>query len=301
MAVKEDVQWVDIGSITPYEKNPRDNAAAVPKVAESIKQFGFLSPIIVDANRVILAGHTRYLAAKSLGLEHVPIIVATNLSPAQAKAFRLADNKTAEYSKWNDALLLEQLSDLSAFQFDVADCGFEITEIEKRRMSWSRTALFCDLQQHIALSSHAGFFCTTLFKTGKHGVPIELIKQDPSKAAMIADNLCDYLEQTLGHNLRAGGWCIVTAPRRRHKDGFHFSSEVCRVASSILHITFYPDAFLAKNRARVHPSFELTTNPLEPNVLLFDDIITTGQTIRTCRQLLLDHGHCVVSLVGLKN
>ena len=85
--------------LKPYEKNPRNNTAAVEPVAESIKQFGFKVPIVIDKNGVIVAGHTRYKAAEKLGLDKVPCIVADDLSPEQIKAFRLADNKTAEFAE----------------------------------------------------------------------------------------------------------------------------------------------------------------------------------------------------------
>ena len=104
---KENIQWVKIDAIRPYEKNPRDNAEAIPKVAESIKEFGFLSPIIVDGEDVILAGHTRFAAAKELGLTEIPVLYARGLNEGQAKAFRLADNKTAEFAKWDDAFLID--------------------------------------------------------------------------------------------------------------------------------------------------------------------------------------------------
>ena len=81
--------------IKPYENNPRDNARAISKVAESIRQFGFKVPIIVDKDNVLITGHTRYLASQELGLEEVPVIVAEDLTEEKVKAFRLADNKVS--------------------------------------------------------------------------------------------------------------------------------------------------------------------------------------------------------------
>ena len=110
--------------LVPYENNPRDNSKAVNAVAESIKEFGFKNPIIVDKGDVIVAGHTRYKAAEKLGLDEVPVIVADDLSDEQVKAFRLADNKTAELAEWNFDLLETELAgiseiDMSAFGFDI--------------------------------------------------------------------------------------------------------------------------------------------------------------------------------------
>lgn len=110
--------------LVPYENNPRDNSKAVNAVAESIREFGFKNPIIVDKGDVIVAGHTRYKAAEKLGLDEVPVIVADDLSDEQVKAFRLADNKTAELAEWNFDLLETELAgiseiDMSAFGFDI--------------------------------------------------------------------------------------------------------------------------------------------------------------------------------------
>ena len=112
--------------IKPYPHNPRINDAAVHKVAESIRQFGFRQPIIVDADGVIVAGHTRYKAAQFLRLKVAPDIVADDLTPKQAKAYRLADNKTAEFSLWDDLRLATELRDLSACtEIDLRSVGFD--------------------------------------------------------------------------------------------------------------------------------------------------------------------------------
>ena len=121
-----------ITEIKPYEKNPRRNDEAVKYVAESIKQFGFKVPIVIDKNDVIVAGHTRYKAAKNLGLKEVPCIVADDLTEEQVKAFRLADNKVAEKAEWDFDLLSEELDDL--FDFDMTVFGFGNAETEKLNM-----------------------------------------------------------------------------------------------------------------------------------------------------------------------
>lgn len=106
----------------PYGRNPRKNDDAVPYVAESIKQFGFKVPIVIDRGGVIVAGHTRYKAAKKLGMETVPCIVADDLTEEQIKAFRLADNKVAEKAVWDFELLGTELEEL--FEFNMSDFGF---------------------------------------------------------------------------------------------------------------------------------------------------------------------------------
>lgn len=93
-----------IHELIPYEKNARKNDKAVPLVAKSIEQFGFKVPIVIDKNNVIVCGHTRYKAAYALGIEEVPCIIADDLTDQQIKAYRLADNKVSEVSKWDKGI-----------------------------------------------------------------------------------------------------------------------------------------------------------------------------------------------------
>lgn len=108
--------------ITPYENNPRNNDAAVEKVANSIKAFGFQQPIVVDKEGVIIVGHTRYYAAQELGLETVPVVVADKLTDEQARAYRLADNKTGEIAGWDYLALADELAAID--DIDMTDFGF---------------------------------------------------------------------------------------------------------------------------------------------------------------------------------
>ena len=111
--------------IRPYEHNPRLNDQAVDVVADSIREFGFRQPIVVDADGVIIAGHTRYKAARLLGLEEGPVHVADGLSPEQVRAYRLADNATGEKAEWDFELLPVELSELVAADYDVELTGFD--------------------------------------------------------------------------------------------------------------------------------------------------------------------------------
>lgn len=115
-----------IEDLIPYEKNPRVNDEAVKYVANSIKEFGFKVPIIVDKNNVIVAGHTRYKACKELGIKNVPVIIADDLNEEQIKAFRLADNKVSEKAEWDFNMLDAELADLD---IDMSDFGFDKLDI----------------------------------------------------------------------------------------------------------------------------------------------------------------------------
>lgn len=117
-----EVKSMSIDDIKPYENNPRDNDDAVDSVANSIKEFGWQQPIVVDKDNVIIVGHTRYKAAKKLGMDKVPVIVASKLTPEQVKAYRLADNKTAELADWDTKKLDEEIQDI--LDIDMTDFGF---------------------------------------------------------------------------------------------------------------------------------------------------------------------------------
>lgn len=119
------------GDLIPYERNPRNNKDAIDKVAESIRAFGFKVPIVIDGNNVIVAGHTRWLAAKRLNLKSVPCIKADDLTPEQVQAFRLADNRVAEFSKWDKKLLKQELKALSELNFDMSAFGFGNDDIRE--------------------------------------------------------------------------------------------------------------------------------------------------------------------------
>lgn len=120
------IKTLYLREIIPYENNPRKNDDAVKAVAESIRQFGFKVPIVIDKNYVIVAGHTRYKAAKKLKMKDVPCIVADDLTDEQIKAFRLADNKVSEKAEWDFELLTDELDGI--FDIDMTDFGFDDEE-----------------------------------------------------------------------------------------------------------------------------------------------------------------------------
>lgn len=131
-SVGVNIAAVRVADLIEYENNPRKNKKAVSAVAESIKQFGFKNPIIIDKDGVIIAGHTRKAAAEQLGLETVPCIIADDLTPEQAAAFRLADNKTGELAEWDFDKLDTEIKALKDFNVDLSDFGFDLSEFEER-------------------------------------------------------------------------------------------------------------------------------------------------------------------------
>ena len=125
------IEWRRTQDVRPYESNPRDNEGAVEAVAASLREFGFRQPIVVDADGVIIVGHTRWKAAVKLGLEKVPVHVAKDLSPEQAKAYRIADNQTNTLSGWDYELLPVELSQLQGMDFDLELLGFDPEDLAR--------------------------------------------------------------------------------------------------------------------------------------------------------------------------
>lgn len=124
------LSYLDINEIKNYEYNPRDNAAAIKSVAASIKSFGFAIPVVVDADNVLIAGHTRVAAAKTLGLTEVPVIQVNYLSEQEAQAFRVIDNKVAELAKWDFDLLSGELNKLHGSGLVLTDFGWTQEELD---------------------------------------------------------------------------------------------------------------------------------------------------------------------------
>jgi len=121
-------QW-EIDRIKPYERNPRRNDKAVEAVAKSIQEFGWRQPLVLDTDGVIVVGHTRYKAALKLGLKEVPVHVAADLTPQQARAYRLADNRTNETAEWDVDLLPIELGELRGDGVDLKLLGFTDKEL----------------------------------------------------------------------------------------------------------------------------------------------------------------------------
>ena len=120
---KMNIVYKKVDDLVPYENNPRNNDEAVDYVANSIKEFGFKVPVVVDKDNVVVAGHTRLKACEKLGIDEVPCIVADDLTEDQIKAFRIADNKVSEYATWDEEKLSQELSDI---MLDMTEFGDDL-------------------------------------------------------------------------------------------------------------------------------------------------------------------------------
>ena len=124
------IEMLAITAITPYARNPRKNEGlAVAKVKASLKEYSWKQPIVVDKDMTIVVGHTRYMAAMELGMKEVPVVIASDLTKAQVKSYRIADNKVATYSEWDNDLLKLEMDDLKGMDFDLELTGFDEAEL----------------------------------------------------------------------------------------------------------------------------------------------------------------------------
>ncbi len=139
------IEIADINSIKPYENNPRKlSDTAIEKVAMSLKEYGFRQPIVVDKDRVIVAGHTRFRASKKLGLKNVPISIIDNLTEEQINAYRIADNRTAEESEWDNELLKMEIKELEAKDFKLDLLGFNDEQLNNLMQNEKANVVYTD-------------------------------------------------------------------------------------------------------------------------------------------------------------
>ena len=140
------IKNLSLNDIKPYDNNPRENENAVENVMNSIREYGFKVPLVVDKNLVIVTGHTRYEASLRLGLEEVPCIIADDLTDEQIKAYRIADNKVAEYSDWDYDKLFVELKELEQQAYEIDLTGFDYLEFDKIMRDYAPVENFGEAQ-----------------------------------------------------------------------------------------------------------------------------------------------------------
>lgn len=291
---KINVEYLPIDSIRPYENNLRKNRRAVDAVAASIKEYGFNSPILIQQDGTIINGHTRWKAAKKLGMKTVPVIRAEGLTEDQIRKYRLIDNKTSEVADWDKELLEKELAELDFSDLDF-DFDFE-KDLKSHTWGADRVEIPATLTEaRTARKCPAGFY-HAIYATD--GGTLDTIKT-PDNVPTFAKTATERIRQVFGNNL--DGWCIVTTPRRRHSDGFHFATAVCEQMAKELSIPFYPDVLKCRSKHRVGAIFDLVSVPKEQNVILYDDIITTGSTLKSSKDELVAAGKTVWIIVSVDN
>lgn len=195
-----------IEEIKEYENNPRNNDNAVEYVARSIKDFGFKIPIIVDKNNVIVAGHTRYKAAKELNLTEVPCIVADDLTDEQIKAFRLVDNKSAELAEWNLELLNIELENIH--DIDMNLYNFELSELLDNVI---------EDDYEIELPEEPKTKHGDIYKLGNHYLMCGDSTKESDVAKLMNNNKADLFLTDPPYNVALGNHDTPETTRQRHR------------------------------------------------------------------------------------
>lgn len=172
---------------------------------------------------------------------------------------------------------------------------------DKVRHAWAHAGESrCEFEWRPQLVSTAGIFTLTLWPKSIKGRLLTDIKEDADEVEHFASTMSKFLTDMLGENISNGTWALCTSPRRRHKER-NFATMVSERIGELTSLKFYPDVAICHNRQRVNAEFELNNLPSEPNLIIYDDIITTGSTLRAMQLLLRDQGKTVVLCASIKN
>lgn len=171
----------------------------------------------------------------------------------------------------------------------------------ERRKSWDKsTDARCNFEFRPRITPRAGLWFLSLWQKSLMGRTLTEIKSDPAEIPHFAEAVSDFLIRVLGPSLSSGHWCICTSPKRRHKER-NFASLICMEIHKQLKIPFYEDVAFCHSRQRINAVFTLNRLPDEPNVIVFDDFVTTGSTLKGMHQLLLPYGKTLLFIAGINN
>ena len=315
-----ELREVRIADLKPYERNAkRHSREQIAKLEKCIRELGFLSPCLIDQDLNVIAGHGRIEAAKAAGWDAVPCVFIEGLTEAERRRYIIEDNRISEFGDWDmDALeaelrdLGEKGVDISGLDFDLDIGDIEVEEIriddaepkpeeKKPGKKWTTRGVRCDMKPRIAIREKNGHRYISLFASSKEGMTLEEIKNSRKCEKQIAQAVTEHIRESLGNNLAGTGWAMITTGRRRHREGYHFATAVCKTAAKKLGIRFYEGAIECGNADRLKPELTLKTEPEEKNLILFDDIITTGTTMSRTTELLAGKGYTVLTVIGIRN
>ena len=171
----------------------------------------------------------------------------------------------------------------------------------QQRKSWDKSQeARCDFNYKLRLTRRSDVNFISIWQKSILGRKLTDIKADPDMVAFFADSICPVIREMLGYNLSNGSWCICTSPKRRHKER-NFASLICLQLAEKLGLPFYEDVAFCHTKQRVNAVFELNVLPVEPNIIIFDDFVTTGQTLAGMKKLLQPLGKNMVFFTGVNN
>lgn len=169
------------------------------------------------------------------------------------------------------------------------------------RKAWDKTTeARCNFEFRPRITPRAGLWFLSLWQKSIMGRSLTEIKSDPAEIPHFAEAMSDFLINYLGQHLHLGNWCICTTPKRRHKER-NFATLICIEIHKRLYLPFYEDVALCHSRQRINPLFTLNLLPKEPNIIVFDDFVTTGSTLKAMRELLLPHNKNLLFVAGINN
>ena len=171
----------------------------------------------------------------------------------------------------------------------------------QQRKAWDKSQeARCDFDYKLRLTRRSNVNFVSIWQKSILGRTLTDIKSDPEMVVFFADSICPVIREMVGYNLSLGQWCVVTSPKRRHKEK-NFASLISERLGQMLEIPFYEDVAFCHTKQRVNAVFELNVLPVEPNIIVFDDFVTTGQTLAGMKHLLQPLGKNLVSFTGVNN
>lgn len=296
------------GQIAGLPRNPRKiGPAAVERLKRNIAEFpemlGFRKIIVVPADNgkfVAVCGNARLRALREMRATSAECIVLDrDTPPDKLRAYAMLDNVSA--GEWSAEILAEWPHE-EVVAWAGADILGSTGGAPTQRKGWgavvAKGSAFCDMKEdfHPCRAGGTRVFCSYIRNIEGRGLPLAEIKTQPHVSAF-ARAAVSMLRETVSF-VKPATWCLITTPKRRHGE-WHFASEVCAEISRQTRLPFYNEAVTAKNRGRIRPEFTLAFVPPETNVVVYDDIVTTGSTLRATRELLADKN--VLTIAGIDN
>ena len=317
---------IDISQIRHDKRNFNKGTDEGKEMMEkSFKEHGAGRSILLDKDGNIIAGNKSTSAARKAGIKKVRVIETDgteliavkrtdiSIDSKEGREMALLDNRTAQVNlAWDEIELASTAADMG---FDVADFGFDIQEMEtgapptladtlkedmKKRSSWGKAKDYkepcCDLSDHLQLHKRDCFYYICSYHNTPTGIPISEVKTEPN--VQLFATKAEEVVRGLVQLRDTKDWCIITTPKRRHKEK-NFASMVATELAKSLGIPFYDDVIESHGRDRLNPDFRQVKDIREGNIILYDDILTTGSTIRACVHLL--NGKNIVCVIGIDN
>lgn len=267
----------------------RDYSKSQRLVKKSIIRYGFIVPVTAMNDGQMIAGRLRWLIAKELELDSIPCVIVDNLDDDEAKEFGFIDNKIGTRSQYQSGVLdaaVEKYRALKHFGFRIAT--------NKKKDDAPVYDAFPGMVKKREYSKCVNFFYVSFLRSKKK-LDLSTIKHQPDFYNYVIEKMTEYISTVFKSTENI---CIVYSPKRRTLEG-NIAERIALTVAERTGIKAYVDAIVCHNRDRIHPEFEVVTNIEEPNIILIDDILTSGATVQKCVELL--EGKNIHVIVGLCN